>query len=112
MPQTVESAPLSGGIVAVGAEESPQPGALRLVLDEEALGRGILVAFTDRDGGVSKAPFASLNLSGSVGDRPEDVVENRFRVSAAAAVDAARLRFCRQVHGTAIRWVDRFDTAS
>ena len=112
MPQTVESAPLSGGIVAVGAEESPQPGALRLVLDEEALGRGILVAFTDRDGGVSKAPFASLNLSGSVGDRPEDVVENRFRVSAAAGVDAARVRFCRQVHGTAIRWVDRFDTAS
>ena len=112
MPQTVESAPLSGGILAMGAEQSPQPRALRLVLDEQALGRGILVAFTDRDGGVSQGPFASLNLSGSVGDRPEDVVENRLMVAAAAGVDAAGLRFCRQVHGTAIRRVDRFDAGS
>jgi YfiH family protein len=111
MPQTVESTPPFGGILAVGAEELPRARALRLVVDEEALGRGILVGFTDRDGGVSTGRFASLNLSGSVGDRLEDVIENRLRVAAAAGVDPASLRFCRQVHGTVIRPVDRFDHA-
>ena len=40
-------------------------------------------AFTTRQGGVSQGPYATLNLSYAVGDRPEHVAENRRRVLAA-----------------------------
>jgi len=40
-------------------------------------------AFTTREGGVSEGPYATLNLSYAVGDRPEHVAENRRRVLAA-----------------------------
>lgn len=39
-------------------------------------------AFTDRAGGVSAAPFASLNLASHVGDDPEAVAANRGRALA------------------------------
>jgi len=38
--------------------------------------------FTTREGGVSQGPYATLNLSHAVGDRPEFVEENRRRVRA------------------------------
>ena len=40
-------------------------------------------AFTTRAGGVSRGPYATLNLSLGVGDVPEHVAENRRRVLAA-----------------------------
>src|SRR5712691_1157349 len=80
---------------------------VRLVVDEQALSRGLLVAFTDRAGGVSEESFSSLNLSINVGDRPENVAENRRRVAAAAGFDPGHLRLCRQVHGTKILRIER-----
>lgn len=58
-------------------------------------------AFTERGGGVSRAPFASLNLGAHVGDDPAAVGENRRRVLAAlgAEADLARLLVPNQVHG-------------
>lgn len=50
-----------------------------------------------RQGGVSSDPFASLNLSFSVGDRPEAVRENRQRVI--RALGLTDLVSARQVHG-------------
>jgi len=41
---------------------------------------GINHAVFTRQGGVSKAPFDSLNLGGTVGDDPEHVMENHLRV--------------------------------
>ncbi|ATC98139.1 peptidoglycan editing factor PgeF [Pseudoalteromonas spongiae] len=42
-----------------------------------------VIAFsTTRQGGVSKAPFASLNLAQHVNDNPLDVAENRKRLTA------------------------------
>ena len=38
-------------------------------------------AVTARDGGVSGAPYATLNLSLSVGDEPSRVLENRRRLA-------------------------------
>jgi polyphenol oxidase len=44
---------------------------------------GVRAGMTTREGGVSQGPFASLNLSASVGDAPEAVAQNRRRVQAA-----------------------------
>jgi YfiH family protein len=57
------------------------------------------LAVTGRDGGVSGAPFASLNLGGHVGDDPAAVAENRRRLAEAVGVPRERLLLMRQVHG-------------
>ena len=59
---------------------------------------GILVAFTERTGGVSSPPFDSLNLSAATGDDPEAVYRNRTRVCQALGIE--RFAVARQVHGT------------
>jgi purine-nucleoside/S-methyl-5'-thioadenosine phosphorylase / adenosine deaminase len=55
--------------------------------------------FSTRRGGVSAAPFDSLNLGGKWGDARASVVENRRRLQAAAGVD--RIFLAAQVHGAA-----------
>jgi YfiH family protein len=63
-----------------------------------------LVAFTTRSGGVSRAPYDSLNLGLSSGDRAEDVHENRRRVLDALGIeDVATVS---QVHGAEVQQVD------
>jgi len=54
---------------------------------------------TDRHGGVSLAPFASLNLGLHVGDDPTAVLENRRRACAALGADLSQLVVANQVHG-------------
>src|SRR3712207_2368420 len=66
--------------------------------DPEARMAGVLVAFTARLGGVSKAPYDTLNLAVRVGDERADVVENRRRAGAVAGFDAERLTLAMQVH--------------
>ena len=39
------------------------------------------VAFSTRSGGVSEAPFDTLNLGRLTGDEPERVAENRLRLT-------------------------------
>ena len=53
-----------------------------------------------RKGGVSPAPFDSLNVGYGVGDKPESVSENRRRI--ADCMDGSQLIFIHQVHGTGI----------
>ena len=60
---------------------------------------GVDAFFTTRAGGVSQAPYDSLNLGNHVGDDPAAVQENRARVAAAAGVEPTRLVIPRQVHG-------------
>ena len=62
---------------------------------------GVTLAFTERTGGVSAAPYASLNLGDACGDRAEDVAANRRRALDAigAGACAERLVNPRQVHG-------------
>jgi YfiH family protein len=55
--------------------------------------------FTTRAGGVSAAPYDSLNLGGKWGDAPERVAENRRRLARAAG---APLFVATQVHGADI----------
>ena len=48
-------------------------------------------AFTLRAGGVSGAPFDTLNVGAHVGDAPEQVSENRRRVRESLALPAEPL---------------------
>ncbi len=52
--------------------------------------------FSDRFGGVSKTPFASLNLALHVGDNSQDVKKNRELL--AKKIETDRLVFMEQVH--------------
>jgi YfiH family protein len=60
-------------------------------------------AFSTRAGGVSEAPFDTLNLGRLTGDEPDRVAENRARLCAQAGAATEHLRFGRQVHGTVVR---------
>ena len=68
---------------------------------------GIVVGFSERFGGVSLAPWASLNLAGHVGDAPVDVDENRSRLLDALGLISMRDRLvtAQQVHGEAMQIV-------
>lgn len=72
---------------------------VNLLIDTAARQRGVLVAFSDRNGGVSEAPFDSLNLAIRGGDVRERVLENRRRVANAAEFSSHDLALGRQVHG-------------
>lgn len=55
-----------------------------------------------RAGGVSSAPWETLNLGSHVGDVPADVQENRGRLAGFIGVDSARIGWLDQVHGTEV----------
>jgi polyphenol oxidase len=83
------------------------------VLTWAALDRQPVEAFvTTRDGGVSAGPYASLNMSLSVGDEPAAVLENRRRVAAAIGADPADFVFSQQVHGARVRVVTATERSS
>ncbi|VVN84941.1 Polyphenol oxidase [Pseudomonas fluorescens] len=58
---------------------------------------------TTREGGVSEAPFDSLNLGDHVDDRPGAVAENRRRLTDHFSIKPAWLQ---QVHGIAVAQAD------
>jgi hypothetical protein len=66
--------------------------------------------FTTRAGGVSAAPFASLNLGMKWGDTRENVLENRRRVLAASG--APIMYLAAQVHGARVIEVRAGDDAA
>lgn len=70
---------------------------------------GIVVAFTERTGGHSLAPYDTLNLAGHVGDDPLNVDRNRGEVMSALGISHLRedLVTAEQVHGVRITHVDR-----
>lgn len=75
---------------------------------------GIVVGFTERTGGVSVKPCATLNLAAHVDDDPIAVRENRLRVLSAfdAREHAERLTTAEQVHGTVITRITSDNTGS
>jgi polyphenol oxidase len=68
-------------------------------------------AFSLRTGGVSAAPFDSLNLGAQVGDAAEAVAENRGRLSRALGLPASPL-WLRQQHGTVVVDADQFEAGA
>ena len=59
--------------------------------------------FTNRLGGVSKAPFDSANLGNHVGDDPFDVAENRSQLESQIGMP---ISFMNQVHGDTVVLVE------
>jgi YfiH family protein len=87
-------------------------GGLRLLTWPALDASGVTAAVTARDGGVSGGPYATLNLSLSVGDEPSLVLENRRRLAAALGVSPDDFVFARQVHGAGVRVVTAADRGS
>jgi polyphenol oxidase len=83
--------------------ESRTKEGIGILSDGRARALGLLVAFTNRTGGVSAAPYDSLNLAARGGDDPDVVERNRVRAAEAVGFDATRLALCRQVHGTNVK---------
>ncbi len=72
------------------------------LIDRIALAENVTAAFTQRTGGASAPPYASLNLGLRVGDSDAAVRRNRDLVLHAIGPEARRLFFLRQVHGTTV----------
>jgi YfiH family protein len=95
---------------------SPCTSAGISVLADEGLRarHGVLVAFSMRTGGLSAAPFASLNLAAHVGDDPSSVDANRSTLL--SSLDIAdlrdRLTTAQQVHGTSVDHVRAADAGA
>ena len=70
---------------------------------------GVGLAFSERVGGTSEAPYASLNLAAHVGDEAALVDANRDRLLEMIGIGTLRgaLTTAEQVHGTAITEVSR-----
>ncbi|MHB1319750.1 MAG: peptidoglycan editing factor PgeF [Anaerolineae bacterium] len=86
----------------------PHPSGDR---DTDSL-KGFRHAMVTRLGGVSQAPFATLNLGSSVGDDPVAVEENHRRLFAALGLSRAAVVSPHQVHGAHVVTVDRRDGGS
>ncbi len=69
----------------------------------ETVGR-VEFAFSDREGGLSEGPWASLNLGTSNGDDPNVVQGNLEMLGEHLGVD--RLVRMTQVHGADVAWTD------
>jgi purine-nucleoside/S-methyl-5'-thioadenosine phosphorylase / adenosine deaminase len=73
---------------------------------------GVRFAFTDRFGGVSRPPYAELNLGSASGDDPDAVEENVRRVADAFGVEPPALIRMSQVHGNDVHLVEPSDDLS
>jgi polyphenol oxidase len=87
-------------------------GGLTLLTWPALAASGADAAVTARGGGVSSGPYASLNLSLSVGDDSTLVLENRRRLATALGASPGDFIFARQVHGAGVRIVGEADRGS
>lgn len=62
----------------------------------------IRAVVTERAGGISEGPFASLNLGRFVPDEPAHVATNETRVAAALGLDPSRIARVRLEHGARV----------
>ena len=67
--------------------------------------RGACAVFTGRHGGVSSAPWDSLDIALHTGDQQEAVLENRRRAASLLDVSPEQVCAVTQVHGADV-WVD------
>jgi YfiH family protein len=67
---------------------------------------------TTRGGGVSQAPYKSLNLAGHVGDSPENVQTNRSIIAGVLNLTGAGWATAKQVHGCEVSHTGSSDDES
>lgn len=75
---------------------------------------GVVVAFSERLGGSSSRPYASLNLAAHVGDSPATVDANRAVLLTAMGLGpcASGLTCAEQVHGDGVGFVTQLERGS
>ena len=95
--------------VSAGPTVLREAGPLTLLTWPALDASGAAAAVTARSGGVSSGPYASLNLSLSVGDDPRCVLANRRRLAASFGASPADFVFAGQVHQAAVRVVGEPD---
>lgn len=78
---------------------------VEMILRPEIFPEQVVAGFSTRHGGVSEAPFDSLNLSLSTNDDKKHVLTNRRRLFGAVGFSLDDLAIAGQVHGTAIQEV-------
>ena len=66
-------------------------------------------AFTSRDGGISKAPYNSLNLAFHVGDNPLDAEKNHQLLASKLNYKLKNLVHMKQIHSSTVHSVDTQD---
>ncbi len=69
--------------------------------------QGVNVAFSTRLGGVSHSPYNTLNFGLHVGDRRDDVIENRHRFLKLFSLTPENMVCCEQVHGNSVAIVGK-----
>jgi polyphenol oxidase len=110
MTSHAQSLPASS--MSAGPTVLREAGVLGLLSWPALDASGVQAAVTARSGGVSAGPYASLNLSLSVGDDPVNVLENRRRLAAGFGATLADFVFAGQVHGAGVRVVTEADRGS
>jgi len=105
---TLPTGPVAAGPTVL----RPAPAGLALLAWPALDASGADAAVTARSGGVSSGPYATLNLSLSVGDDPGCVRENRHRLAAGFGASLEDFVFARQVHGAGVRVVGQADRGS
>lgn len=68
--------------------------------------RPVRMVFTNREGGVSAAPYDSFNLGLHVGDDAEDVLANRARLARVLGLRAEQFVWMEQLHTNTVTVVD------
>jgi polyphenol oxidase len=106
---TAHAQPLPGSAATAGPVGLRAVGPLQLLTWPALDGSGADAVVTARAGGVSSGPYATLNLSLSVGDDPASVLENRRRLAAALGVSLGDFVFASQVHGSGVHVVGEPD---
>lgn len=76
-----------------------ESGELRYYTFESFDHYGLVHGLFTRHGGVSPAPWASLNLGGTLGDTRQNVVENRRRIFSAVGCPVESIFDSWQIHG-------------
>lgn len=84
---------------------------MKPVVPEWPLPAGVLAFSSTRVGGVSQAPWGSLNLGAHVGDDPQHVQMNRQRLVEALELPSMPV-WLEQVHGTEVLRLERHPPAS
>lgn len=76
---------------------------------ESAAFEGLVHSVFTRLGGVSRGPYATLNVGNGVGDDESAVAENHTRIYSYLEIEASRVSTSFQVHGNRVAVVDRSD---
>ncbi len=83
----------------------PGKEKVEMILRAEIFPERVVAGFSTRHGGVSEAPFDSLNLGLSTNDDEEHVLTNRRRLFGSVGFTLDDLAIAGQVHGTAVQEV-------